>query len=113
MAAVGLLAWTGSEVWARLVYGVDPSNRFAVYALRRQITPGMPAAEIRELLAAAGNARLDHRWIDETRLSIWTHLSFTRACFLQVQLRDERVVHAAIRADHGEGDRLEDAPPDF
>jgi hypothetical protein len=36
-----------------------------------------------------------------------------RVCYLHLELREGRIVHATIRGDKGDHDRFPDAPPDF
>ena len=108
----GLLAWAGAEIWVRVVYGVDSENRLVVYELRRQIGPGTTREEIERLMTGYHH-KLEHTWTGDNKLSVWTHVGFMRACFLLVELREGKVVHASIRGDQGDEDLFRDAPADF
>jgi hypothetical protein len=99
-----------TEGLARL-RGDRPENRFALYALRTQVSSGMTEEELRRLLARDKSGKIEHRWLGDTSVSAWTQLSFWNAATLSINLQEGRVVHAAIR--NGEDHRLEDAPPDF
>jgi hypothetical protein len=112
VAAVFVAAATVyTEGWARFFGGARSENRFALYALRNQVSPGMPAAQLRGVIATDASGKIEHRWLSGTAVSAWTHLSFWRTATLSIELRDGKVVHAVIRDD--EGGRFEDAPADF
>ena len=102
-----------TEGWARFIAGAEPENRFALYALRNQVSPGMTAEELRRLLSSDTSKKVEHRWLGEESVSAWTHLGFWRAATLLIELRDGKVVHAVIRCADGQPDQLDDAPPDF
>ena len=101
-----------TEGWARFIRGERPENRFALYNLRMQVSSGMTAEDLERLLTHDESGKVEHRWLGETSVSVWTQLGFWRAATLSIELRAGKVVHAVIRGD-GEDHRLEDAPPDF
>ena len=112
--AIGSVGWFGLEMSARYSYGFHPDNRFKVYEVRRSIAPGMTSAELERLLVSADSNGLKHAWNRErTEVSVWAKLGLLRTCYLMVELRDGRVVHASVRGEDGENDRFIDAPPDF
>jgi hypothetical protein len=107
---LGITAFT--EGWARFA-GAKPENRFALYALREQVSPGMTAEELRRVLSTETSKKVEHRWFGDGGVSAWTHLGFWRVATLSIELREGKVVHAMIQDDDDGRDRLKDAPPDF
>jgi hypothetical protein len=107
---LGITAFT--EGWARFA-GAGPENRFALYTLREQVSPGMTAEELRRLLSAETSKKVEYRWFGDEGVSAWTHLGFWRVATLSIELQEGKVVHAVIQDDDDGRDRLKDAPPDF
>ncbi len=108
----GLVLWAGAEVSARLFFGIRPENRFQIYTVRNEIAPGMTVAELRTLLASHDNRGVEHKWFDRS-VSVWAHTGLMRSCYLLIELEGGRIVHASVRGERGDQDRLEDAPADF
>jgi hypothetical protein len=106
--AVGTVAFEG---YARIV-GMRPENRTKVYALRRSIAPGTTTEALDRLLASEENRELK-RSSSQAGVSVWSPIGFMRVCYLHLELREGRIVHATIRGDKGDHDRFPDAPPDF
>jgi hypothetical protein len=108
---VGGIVMASFEAAARFGFGTTPNNRFHVYDLRKAIRPGMTRDELVQVLNRQTSTAIAHSWRDDTGLLAWAPIGFMRSCHLIVELEDNRVVHAAVRGDHGS--RLPDAPPDF
>jgi hypothetical protein len=102
-----------TEGWARYIAGSKAENRFALYAIRKQVSSGMTSDDLRRVLQRDASGIVEHRWLSEQSVSAWTHLSFGKTATLAIELRDGRVVHAMVECDGCNSARLDDAPPDF
>lgn len=98
---------------AAWVLGARPDNRYQLYALRRVIQPGTKRDELIGLLKRHETPMIRHKWKSNDEVVIWVPTGFLETSYLRLQFRGESVVHAQIRGDRGEQDRLPDAPDDF
>lgn len=94
--------------WLR---GSREANREILFAVHSALQPGTPKAELEGLLREAEQSGAEYKWTSEGAVSAWVTLGFWDACFLVVELKDDRVVHAALKDD--DGNQIAGAPQSF
>jgi hypothetical protein len=108
LLAAGLF-FTWPELVA-MIYGARPQNRYKVYAIRQAVNPGMAAARVVEAVEQAGRPLIVVGMTPD-RILVKAPVGYLDSVYLEIDLREGRVVHARVR-DH-EGRLLADAPRDF
>jgi hypothetical protein len=115
LIVVGILALLAvvPDIAARIA-GHTPDNRHRLYALRSSVRPAMQRADVERLLQEQSDQnKISYKWLSRDQVAVWAPISFMKAYWLYIDLRDDRVIHASIRGNGGDKDRPADAPPDF
>jgi len=107
LGATVVVAWP--DVLAFL-HGARTENREGLYVLRQDLAPGMPVAEVEEVVQHC-SVPFKRTWVSTERLVVSTPVGFMKYTTLQLDFSDGRLAHARVRDD--EGRVMPDAPKDF